>query len=298
MYNYSHLKPIKDFLTITFVFVFLSIQAQKIKVETQAQLPSIIKETSGLVAGANATVWTHNDSGGEAKLYKINSKAELLRTIRISHVENVDWEDMANDYLGHVYIADIGNNENRRTDLKILKIPHPDSLQTDSIIPEIIYFKYENQKYFPPPPSQLNFDAEAIIAYSDSLYIFTKNRTKPYSKYTYIYALKNESGQQIAILKDSLYLPHTHKLSSWVTGATRCPQSDLVILISHKKAWLIKNFRTSNHLQIIPSKISGIYSQKEAIAIDLNNTIWISNEKYKILKAKLKKGQLLSKDCH
>lgn len=274
---------------------FWGYSQKKIKVKSLALLPAELYESSGMVAGKDTTVWTHNDSGGEPILYQLNDKAEIIRTVRLLMVNNVDWEDMANDYAGYVYIADIGNNNNSRTDLSILKIPHPDSLRVDSVLPELIKFKYENQSHFPPSSDQLNFDAEALIAYEDSLFIFTKNRTKPYSKYTYVYGLANKAGHQVAVLRDSLYLGKTKKYLSWVTAATRHTQMDLVVLLSHKKAWCIKNFRASKAFQIIPTKIAGLYSQKEALAFDLNNNLWITNEKFKLLRAKLKKGRLSKK---
>ena len=278
------------YTTISLIFFLLSTAsfAQKIKLRTLAKLPPILWESSGLVAGTKHSVWTHNDSGGEAVLYKIDSTANIIRTIKIAGVKNVDWEDLANDYSGHIYIADIGNNCNCRKNLNILKIPHPDSLTVDSVIPEIINFSYENQNSFPPNKANLNFDAEALIAYQDSLFIFTKNRTKSYSQKTYIYALVNKAGPQKAVLYDSLLLKHTHKYYSWLTSATRHPFQDKIILLSHKKAWFVEGFR-SREMNLIETKISGLYSQKEAITYDLDGNIWITNEKFKILKAKLLK---------
>ncbi len=280
----------KQGFLLAIIFLQLSLTAQKIKIKTMTLLPEIIWETSGIISGVNSTIWTHNDSGGKTILYQIDTNGVIFRKLFVKGVKNVDWEDLANDYQGYIYIADIGNNRNNRKNLQIFKIPHPDSIKSDSINPEIIRFSYENQKGFPPKESELNFDAEALIAYKDSLFIFTKNRTKPYSKYTYVYAIPNKPGKQIAILKDSIFLPHTHKLHSWVTSATRSPKKNLVILISHKKAWIIKNFRNKNNRVLINTKISGIYSQKEAITFDLYGNIWITNEKYKFLRSKLKRG--------
>ena len=283
-------------LLLLFLLLSFNLFSQKIKLKTQAKLSQKLWESSGLVVGTNNTVWTHNDSGGKAVIYKLNTKGEIIKELKILSVKNTDWEDMANDYKGFVYIADIGNNRNRRKDLKILKIPHPDSLKSDSVLPQIISFSYENQTAFPPEYTDRNFDAEALIAYEDSLFIFTKNRTKPYSKYTYIYALANRAGQQKAILTDSLYLKRTHKYSSWVTSASRHPNKDIVVLLSHKKAWIIYNFRNKSKQKLVKTKTSGIYSQKEAIAFDMEENIWITNEKYKFLKAKLKKGKVVFKE--
>lgn len=274
------------------IFILVQLSAQRIRITSQSKLPNQLFESSGLISGTHNSVWTHNDSGGLPILYKLNSDGEITNTLKLIGVRNHDWEDLANDYQGFVYIADIGNNTNTRKQLQIYKIPHPDSLKTDSVIPGIISYEYENQIAFPPQPDQRNFDAEALIAYKDLLYIFTKNRTSPYSKYTYIYALANKAGHQKALLIDSLYLKGTKEYHSWITSASRSPDEDLVILLSHKKAWLIKDFRTSKNLKTIKTKVTGIYSQKEAICFDENNKLWVSNEKFNFLRAKLKKAIL------
>ena len=53
------------------------------KVATVTSLSSTIKESSGL-AYIDGTLWTHNDSGGEAKLYAIdksNGNADFLKEL-------------------------------------------------------------------------------------------------------------------------------------------------------------------------------------------------------------------------
>jgi len=104
-------------LTVLSFLISETIIAQKIKVKTMARLPKTIWETSGIVSGTNSTIWTHNDSGGKPILYKIDTNGVILRTLFIKDVKNRDWEDLANDYQGNIYIADIGNNRNQRKDL-------------------------------------------------------------------------------------------------------------------------------------------------------------------------------------
>ncbi|MBN2668364.1 MAG: hypothetical protein JXR60_03960 [Bacteroidales bacterium] len=262
-------------------------KAQNIEPDFKTKLPIELFESSGLAVGLNNTVWTHNDSGGEAILYQLDSMARVIRKVKILNATNSDWEDLANDFEGHLYIADIGNNGNKKPNFIIYKIAHPDSIKEDSITAEIISFRYENQYSYPPTPDKMNFDAEAMIAYHDSLFIFTKNRTHPYSKKTYIYALANEAGEQTAILYDSLYLAHTHRYRSWVTGAARDPMNDRIVLLSHKKIWWLSDFRKSKSRIAEKGKIKGIYSQKEGIALTNDGDAWISNERFKFLKAKL-----------
>jgi len=270
---------------------FSSANAQKIKINACVLLPKALHESSGLWVSERYGIWTINDSGHLPNIYRIDSSAQIVDSLVLEGVSNTDWEELSTDGLGYVYVADIGNNTNRRTDLKIYKIPEHIFENADHFNPEIISFSYANQTEFPPAEPCLNFDAEAVVAYADSLFIVTKNRTKPYTQMAYIYSVPNRVGQHTAVLCDSLFLEHTRKNFSWVTGATRLGISDTVMLISHRKAWLIPNFRTG-HKSIVPMKISGIYSQKEAISALSQNQIWITNEKFKFLRAKIKKGRI------
>ncbi len=137
-------------------------------------LPEEVKETSGLLF-FNGKIITHNDSGNAASLYELDSvNGNILRTIAINNVTNTDWEDITQDE-NYIYIADIGNNNGNRTNLKILKILKSDYLNSDVINAEIIAFSYEDQTNFSSRPNANNFDAEALISFDDSLLIFTKN---------------------------------------------------------------------------------------------------------------------------
>lgn len=88
-------------------------------------LPQAVNETSGLIYW-NGGLWTHNDSGNPPELYKLDTlSGQILQTIIISGVQNIDWEDIAQDET-HIYIGDFGNNAGNRTDLKVLKISKTD----------------------------------------------------------------------------------------------------------------------------------------------------------------------------
>ena len=79
-----------------------------------------IPESSGLVKSrAYPNVyWTHNDSGGEARLYalKSNDKEELkvVKTLNLLSVNNIDWEDVCIDQRDFLYVSDAGNNNQKR----------------------------------------------------------------------------------------------------------------------------------------------------------------------------------------
>ena len=87
---------------------------------------------------------------------------------------------MAQDEHGNIYIADSGNNDNERENLKFYQIP-AETLSNDNVTAESIYFKYENQIKFPPPDSAAFFDSEASFIFNDSIYLLIKDRSKPFA---------------------------------------------------------------------------------------------------------------------
>lgn len=138
------------------------------------ELPERVKETSGLLF-LDGKIITHNDSGDAANLYEIDSLSGIIvRTVSISNATNIDWEDMAENDT-HIFIADIGNNNGDRLDLKIYSILKSDFKNNTSISAEIISFSYEDQADFSSQPNSSNFDAEGIVVYENNLLIFTKN---------------------------------------------------------------------------------------------------------------------------
>jgi hypothetical protein len=114
----------------------------------------------------------------------------------VENATNVDWEDLCLDN-NFVYIGDFGNNSGSRTDLKIYRISIEVYLNTDNetVQAEEIQFFYEDQIDFTPSTFSTNFDAEAMVAIGDSLYIFTKNWGDMQSG---IYALPKEPGTYAA----------------------------------------------------------------------------------------------------
>jgi hypothetical protein len=88
-----------------------------------------IKESSGVVASRRYAnlYWTHNDGGGPKKqvLYAIDRKGNTRASFPVIDVTLHDWEDIAIDDAGHLYIGDIGNNDSKRDTLAVYEIDEP-----------------------------------------------------------------------------------------------------------------------------------------------------------------------------
>ncbi len=263
----------------TILIFFFAASAQTAEMYEIADVPGIANETSGLELNNPNRLYTHNDSGGEPVIYCFDSLGTLLGTITIVNATNVDWEDLAQDAYGYIYIGDFGNNTNTRTDLKIYKIKNPDSIVTDTVSAEIIYFSYEDQTEFPPPSDRMNFDMEAMVVFGDSIYLFSKNRTSPFDGYTKLYSLPKTPGTYIANLVDSFQTGELVSESGQITSADISPDGSKLVLISYTTMWLFQNFVGSNFFSgdVIKLDLS-VLSQTEAACFRSETELYLTDE--------------------
>lgn len=150
-----------------------TLPAQEMAAVTEeiAQLDSLLEETSGLAWYAGAW-WTHNDSGDEPRIFRLNSQGRIEHQVAISNADHVDWESMAHD-ADYLYIADTGNNFNLRSVLQIYRLAWAD-LAADTARAELITVRYADHQG--GSPSSHNFDAEALAVRGEQLWLFSKNR--------------------------------------------------------------------------------------------------------------------------
>lgn len=179
-----------------------------------------ITETSGLISWNNQ-IWTHNDSN-DLNIYALDTlNGNILHTYPLPGVINTDWEEISQD-VDFVYIGDFGNNSNgNRSDLKILKISKISILAGFPVI-ETIHFSYSDQTDFSPAGSNnTDFDCEAFIVTSDSIFLFTKQWI---SNKTSVYSMPKSPGTCIA----KLIL--TYNVQGLITGATFLESKNVIAL--------------------------------------------------------------------
>jgi WD40 repeat protein len=276
MFQYKHLR----YFIITLAIATSSHQAiaQFVSFEKKGDLPEVLAESSGLQFTHNQSLWTIIDEK-KPILFKLSTTGEIQQSIHLNNL-NIDWEDIARDDAGNFYIGDFGNNHQNRKNLKIYKIPSPDSIKEMIITADIIQFSYPDQTAFPPKPEKKVFDAEAFISFGDFLYIFSKNHSQPYTGYTKLYRLPNTPGTYVAELLDSIRLDPGHMYQTWITSADISPDKKMIALLTHDKVWIFSCFKQD---QFFKGKVTTIqlnhFSQKEGIAFKDNNTLFISDER-------------------
>ena len=232
-----------------------------IKLKKIANLDNRLKETSGMIM-IGGKLYTHNDSGNQPYLYEINAaNGKILRAIHINGAINMDWEDLAQDG-SYIYIADTGNNLGNRRDLTIYKVAKSDLLNSDNVSSESIEIAYAKQSRFGYPNHTTPFDAEALIAFDGSLYLFSKN----WDDYTTdVYKISNRPGNY------KLNPSFKHKLNVMVTAADFNPVTHSIVLIGYSN--IHKGIYSPSMIFILSDYWENNFFSGSVAAIQIENSI-------------------------
>lgn len=242
-------------------------------------LPSSLEEISGMVTYNDSTIWVLEDNGNKDEIYQVNFKGDITKTLKVKNGDNDDWEDMAMDSLGNVYIANIGNNHNSRKNLGIYKITNPTTEPGNKIDTEHIEFYYPNQKEFPPKKNALIYDAEALFHHGNKLFIVTKNRTDPFIGEAYIYTLPDTKGKYEATFVGS-FTPCNAWGICQITSIDISPKGDKIVALSYGKLFVFTNFTWNDFSNGEMKEIDlGARTQLESVCFMNNNTLLISDER-------------------
>jgi len=242
-----------------------------------ADLPKDLKEVSGTeIVPKSALIWMVNDGGNTPTLFGLNSQGKIIKEIYI-RAKNHDWEDLASDEKGTIYIGDFGNNFNERKNLSII-IVEQNELDEKKAEVEEIEFKYPNQHQFPPKKEEMYFDTEAFFYFKSSLYILTKSRVSGNYGKTTLYKIPAKKGKYTAEIVAEF--ENCSDLECWITSADISPNGKKVALLSQKNVLIFSDFKEDKFLSGQVTTINLTHrSQKESITFKDNNTLLITDER-------------------
>lgn len=241
-----------------------------------------LEEISGIEFDKDDNLWAINDSGNSTEIHHIDTLGNVKRSIRISNAKNIDWEDMTQDDFGHFFIGDFGNNNNNRKDLTIYKIENPIDIKGAETEAEIIKFKFLDQDLMNKNDSLKNFDLEAFVFYKGKLFLFTKNRTKPFDGFTNLYKMGDYASNQKAVRISRFKTCAEGKYQCWITSAALSPNRKKLALLGSNKIWVFKNWKNDDFFSGEFSQIDlGLITQKEAITFYNDSIVVLADEKFK-----------------
>jgi len=262
-----------------------------------------INEMSGITHSQQwpGVYWVHNDSGDDARIFALDEYGKNIipasaqrryftevqergkrawRGFTIESARNRDWEDITNND-GVLYIADLGNNSNRRRNLMLYRLPEFDpssSYPSTEVI--AIPVRYPDQQQF--PAEKWHFDSESLFAADGKLYLITKHRvakiqrsSEPGAK---LYRLDTEFTDRDNILT---YISSHAELTS-ATGAELSPDGQTLAVVSYNALWLFDRPDTgddwlASESKKIPLRAS-VFRQVEAVSWIDNDRLILTNE--------------------
>ncbi len=236
-------------------------------------LDGVLSETSGIVFWENQ-FWTHNDNS-DTNIYALDTLyGRIVQPWPMSHIKNTDWEEISQD-KNFIYIGDIGNNSGNRDDLKIYRAGKS-SILNNSAVFDSICFTYEDQTDFTPAAYASDFDCEAFIVSSDSIYLFTKEWV---SNGTRVYSLPKTPGNYVAKPRAS------YNINGLITGSVYLEEERIVALIGYNERlnpflYLLYDFKGSDFFSGNKRKIDIMlpYHQIEGITTTNGIKYFITNE--------------------
>jgi hypothetical protein len=230
----------------------------------EGDIANSLTEISAAEVGINPKiVWTIQDAGNSNTLFGLNMKGHIKRSIVISNVKNIDWEDLTSDNFGNLYIGDFGNNSEKRKVFRILRINHED-LDKNSAQAEFIEFTL--------PKNQDSKDFEAFFLHNNTFYIFSKETKK-----FIVLTVPNEVGKHIAKLGSKYNFDGKNNK---ITSADISTDGKTIVLLNHDKLWKICHFKDDDFFSGTIDKLSFKHnSQKEGICFKSDSEVIITDER-------------------
>ena len=188
-----------------------------------------ITESSGIIVSRKnpELFWTHNDGGGKRQvLYGITRSGQPVAEFRVTGALLDDWEDIAADNHGHLFLGDVGNNDAKRTSIAVHQVDEPDTKETQNGLARVT--RTWNLRY-PKAP----FDCESLFVWNDYGYLVSKVFDDERAD-IYRFSLTNTAPFQ------TLDVVAEIRIDSPVTAAAISPDGNLLAVLAKNGAYVFR----------------------------------------------------------
>jgi hypothetical protein len=185
-----------------------------------------LREVSGIVASRRheGVFWVHNDSGNPNDLYAISLKGKVLRQYRMPFL-NTDWEDIALDAKGRLYLGDTGNNGHALPIRVVHRFdePNPDGPRGEVVTKvTACYYRF---------PAGRRFDSEGMFVEGETVFLVTKRLD---GKEAEIYSLEIDPPSTLLSPKMPKFVGKLPEFKEPATGADLTPDGKLLAVCANR----------------------------------------------------------------
>jgi hypothetical protein len=230
-------------------------------------VPAELSELSGLAASARhpGIFWAHNDSDQAFRVFAIEESGNIRATLTLTGATPRDVEDLT---VGPceprpggpscLYLADTGDNFQRREQVRLYRVPEPEQLVNATLPVEALAFTFPNGAR----------DAESLIidARTGRLAVITKTL----DSLGEVYALDGLSPHQVvkATLLGTLRAPQD--LDRMTTAAALSASGERLLVRTYTRVWEVRRPQAQRLEELIQGQVAEVpgasQAQAEAIA--------------------------------
>jgi hypothetical protein len=232
-------------------------------------VPPELGELSGLAASTRhpGILWAHNDSDNAFRVFAIEESGKIRATVTLTGATARDIEDIAvgpceprADAPPCLYLADIGDNFQRREQVRIFKLPEPEQLADVSLPVETLAFSY--------PDGAHNAESLIIDARTARLAVITKTPASLGDVYALDGLRPNEKVQASKL--GTLHAPLD--VDGLTTSAALSPSGERLLLRTYTRVWEVRRPQAQNLEQLLEAPVAEVAevpgaSQAQAEAI-------------------------------
>lgn len=240
---------------------------------------SDLRESSGLTVSnrPSSFFWTHNDSGGEARLYAFDRRGGKTGHVKLKSTDMNDWEDVAGFLDGDVprlLVADTGDNDSKRSDVRLYLFEEPDPKKKTTLGSrevQTIRVTY--------PDGAQDCEAVAVDVVRKAIILVTKTKLPLCGVYTIpLPSIEQGTDDYATTAKRVTSLP-----IPMVTALDIDPINGDLWLVSYFQTFCFRCPDRGMHLQRQFSSLPEAYElprwrQIEAVAIDPSHNVWVTSE--------------------
>jgi hypothetical protein len=201
---------------------------------TPAQ-PAVV-EASGLAASRlhPGVFYVHNDSGDTARFFAFDESGADQGTFTLAGVTAIDWEDMATGPCADgrspcLYLADVGDNAEQRSELLLYRVPEPAALGPgeQQLVAETFRFRYASGPQ----------DAEALFVdpRDGRVYVLTKT-----IRAADLYALPPMLDPRSVMEVSSIAKVSLGDLLPTITAADMAADAHGILVRTYSSVWLFQ----------------------------------------------------------